>query len=59
VNTATAEEIAPVLAVSEATAREILKRRTAKGGFRTIEELKQLPGVDAAKIEARKDRIVF
>jgi competence protein ComEA len=59
VNTATASEIAPVLAVSEATAREIVKRRTAKGSFRTIEELKRLPGVDTAKLEARKDRIVF
>lgn len=59
VNTATAEEIAPVLAVSEATARDIVKRRTGKGNFRTIEELKQLPGVDGAKLDARKDRIVF
>jgi competence protein ComEA len=58
VNTATAAEIAPVLAVSEATARDIVKRRTAKS-FRTIEELEQLPRVDAAKLEARKDRIVF
>jgi DNA uptake protein ComE-like DNA-binding protein len=30
VNTATAEEIAPVLAVSEATARDIVKRRTGR-----------------------------
>ncbi len=58
VNTATAAEIAPVLAVSEATARDIVKRRTEKGSFRTIDELK-LPGVDAAILEARKDRIVF
>jgi len=59
VNSATAAEIAPVLAVSEATARDIVKRRTEKGTFRTIEELKQLPGVDAAKLDARKERIVF
>lgn len=59
VNTATAAEIAPVLAVSEATARDIVKRRTEKGSFRAIEELKQLPGVDAAKLDGRKDRIVF
>jgi competence ComEA-like helix-hairpin-helix protein len=59
VNTAPAAEIAPVLAVSEATARAIVRRRTVKGKFRTIKELKQVPGVDAAKLEARKDRIVF
>ena len=59
VNSAAAAEIAPVLAVSEATAQAIVKRRIEKGSFRTIEELKQLPGVDAAKLEERKDRIVF
>ena len=59
VNTAPAAEIAPVLAVSEATSQAIVKRRIEKGGFRTIEELKQFPGVDAAKLEERKDRIAF
>lgn len=59
VNTATAAEIAPVLAVSETTARDIVKRRTEKGSFRAVEELKHFPGVDAATLDARKDRIVF
>ncbi len=59
VNTATAAEIAPVLDVSDETAEVIVKRRTANGGFKTIEELKKIPGVNAAKLEARKDRIVF
>ena len=59
VNTAAAPEIAPVLAVSEVTAQAIVKRRTEKGSFKTIEELKKIPGVDAAKLEARRDRVVF
>jgi len=59
VNTATAAEIAPVLDVSNETAEAIVKRRDTNGGFRTIEELKKVRGVDAAKIEGRKDRIVF
>ncbi len=59
VNTATASEIAPVLDVNEATARAIVKRRTESGSFQTIEELKKVPGVNAAKLEARKDRVVF
>jgi competence protein ComEA len=59
VNTASAAEIAPVLGVNESTAQAIVKRRTEKGGFRNIDELKQLPGVDAARMEERKERIVF
>ena len=59
VNTASAAEIAPVLGVSESTAQAIVKRRSEKGSFRSIEDLKQLPGVDAARIEERKERIVF
>ena len=59
VNTATAPEIAPVLAVSDATAQAIVKRRTQNGSFKTIEELKKVPGVDAAKLEGRRDRVVF
>jgi competence protein ComEA len=59
VNTGTAAEIAPVLDVSEATAQAIVKRRAEKGSFRNIEELKKLPGVNAARLDERKDRIVF
>ena len=59
VNTATAAEIAPVLEVSDATAQAIVRRRTENGNYKTIEELKRVPGVDAAKLEARRDRVVF
>ena len=59
VNTATAAEIAPVLDVSDATAQAIVKRRTENGSFKTIEELKKVPGVNGARLEARKDRVVF
>ena len=55
----TAAEIAPVLDISDDTAESIVKRRAANGGFKTIEELKKIPGVNAAKLEARKDRIAF
>lgn len=58
VNSASAAEIAPVLAVSQATAEAIVKRRPEKG-FRNLDELKQFPGVDAARLEERKERIVF
>ncbi|MEP6535093.1 MAG: helix-hairpin-helix domain-containing protein [Bryobacteraceae bacterium] len=59
VNTATPAEIAPVLDVSDATAEALVKLRSTTGNFKTIEDLKTVPGVDAAKIEKRKERIDF
>lgn len=59
VNTAEARQIAPVLGVTAAVADAVVKRRSSNGKFRTIEDLKQVAGVDAAKLEARKDRIMF
>jgi competence protein ComEA len=59
VNTATAPEIAPVLDVTDTTAEALVKHRTEHGSFKTLEDLKKIPGVDAAKLNARKERIVF
>ena len=59
INTASASEIAPVLAVSESTARAIVTRRKESGAFKSIGEIAKVPGVDAAQLQARQDRIVF
>ena len=59
VNTAPALDIAAVLDVSDATAEAIVKRRNAKGDFKTLDDLKAVPGVDPVKLAARKDRIAF
>ena len=59
VNTATAEEIAPVLDTNDVTARGVVKFRTDNGNFKTLEDLTRVPGLDAAKLNARKDRIIF
>src|SRR5262249_1544200 len=59
VNTATAAQIAPVLDISAATAEALVKRRTEKGPFLTLDDLKKVPGIDAAKRDARKDRIII
>jgi competence protein ComEA len=59
VNTATAPEIAPVLDVTDATAEALVRYRTEHGSFKALDDLKKIPGVDAAKLNARKERIVF
>jgi len=59
VNTAAAEQIAPVLACSVAAAQAVVDYRTAHGNFTTLADLKKVPGIDAARLDARKDRIAF
>jgi competence protein ComEA len=47
------------LSLKRSQAAAIIERRTKNGKFKNIEELKKVPGVDAAKIEAKKDRLIF
>ena len=58
VNTATAVELEAVLAVSRAEAAAIVEYRTSKGPFKTVDDLKGVPGLDFKKIEAKKARLV-
>jgi competence protein ComEA len=59
VNTATAAQLPLVLDINEETAQAVVKYREEHGGFKTIDDLKKVSGISAAKIDARKDRIVF
>jgi competence protein ComEA len=59
VNTATAVQIAPVLDLNQAAAQALVDYRTEHGLFKTFEELKKVPKLNASKLESRKDRIVF
>jgi competence protein ComEA len=59
VNKAGANELANVLDVSQADGENVVRYRDEHGGFVTIDDLRKIPGLDAAKIEARKDRFVF
>ena len=47
------------LELSAENAAAIVRYREQNGGFKTIGDLKKVPGVDAAKIEAKKDRVEF
>ena len=59
VNMATAEQIAAMLEISLDDAKVILAYRNQIKGFRCLEDMKKVPNVDAAKIDAKKDRLVF
>jgi competence ComEA-like helix-hairpin-helix protein len=58
VNTSPADELAGVLGVKESVAEAIIARREKKP-FANLAELRQIPGVDANKLQQRKERILF
>ena len=59
VNTATPVEIESTLALTRAESAAIVQYRTDKGGFKSLDDLKNVPGLDYKKIEAKKARITF
>lgn len=59
VNQASAAELTTAFTLTEKEAAAIVKYRTDKGAFKTVEDLKKVPDLDFKKIEAQKDRIVF
>ena len=58
VNRGSEQDLQLVLEITPAQAAAILRARPA-GGFKTIEDLKKVPGIDGAKLEAMKDRLEF
>ena len=59
VNTASAEELATGLEVSEKEAAAMVRYREEKGKFKTFEDLGKVPGIDASKLEAKKSRLDY
>lgn len=59
INKATAIELEAGLTLRRSQAARIIQYRTKNGPFKSIEDLKKIPGLDVAKIEAKKDRLEF
>jgi competence protein ComEA len=59
VNKATAAQLVSGLGLSTAEGDAIVKYREKNGDFKTIDDLKKVPDVDAKKIDAKKDRLAF
>src|ERR1700722_18381307 len=59
VNKARAIDLESGLTLRRSEAAAIIEYRTKHGPFQSIADLKKVPGIDAAKIEAKKDRLTF
>jgi competence protein ComEA len=59
VNTARAIEFEAGLSLRRSQAAALIEYRTKHGPFKSIEDLERVPGIDVAKVEAKKDRLIF
>jgi len=59
VNKARAIQLESRLSLRRSEASAILRYRKEHGDFQSIDDLKKVPGIDVAKIEAKKDRLAF
>jgi competence protein ComEA len=58
-NRATSIELESVLSLLRKEAAAVIAYRDKVGGFKTIDDLRKVPGVDFKKVEAGKDRVIF
>ncbi len=59
VNKASAIELESGLSLKRSQAKAVIDYREKNGPFKSIEDLKKVPGIEAEKIEAKKDRLSF
>lgn len=59
VNKALAIDFESALSIRRSQAAAIIEYRTRNGDFKSLDDLKKVPGLDAAKLDAKKDRLAF
>ena len=59
VNKGPASEIASVLEISDDQAQAIVKYRTDHGDFKSVDDLKKVPGLETAGLDKKKDRVAY
>ena len=59
VNKAAAKELQAALEISPESAAAIVNYRQQNGSFKTLDDLKKVPGVDMAKLDAKRNLIDF
>ncbi len=59
INKASSIELEAGLGLSRSESAAVIKYRTDNGAFKSIDDLKNVPGIDFKKVEARKARLKF
>lgn len=59
INTATAGQLEETLAIDAKSASAIVQYREKNGAFKNLDAVKKVEGLDAAALDAKKDRIEF
>jgi len=59
VNQATAAQLESGLGLSTTEAEAVIEYRKKNGDFKSIDDLKKVPAVDAKKLDAKKDQLAF
>jgi competence protein ComEA len=59
VNTATAIQMESGLSLKRSQAAAVLAWRKENGNFKSFDDLLKVPGLDAAKLEEKRDRIAY
>lgn len=59
INKAAAEELQLTMDATREVADAVVKYRQQNGSFKSVEDVKKVAGIDAAKVDARKSRFVF
>jgi len=59
VNRASATQLVTSLALTADEAKEIVGYREKNGDFKSLDDLKKVPNVDAKKLDAKKDLLLF
>jgi competence protein ComEA len=59
INKAASNVLETALGIPAEAAQAIVRYRDKNGDFKTLEDLKKVPGLDAAKVESKKDLLVF
>ena len=59
VNSADAIEFESILSLKRSQAKVIIAYREKNGPFKSLADLKKVPGIEADKLDAKKDRLIF
>ncbi len=59
VNQATAAQLETGLGLSTTEAEAVIDYRKKNGDFKSLDDLKKVPGLDAKNLDAKKDRLAF